>query len=259
MQKIIKNDVQKKQILNIMKRIHQICEENGLYYFLVGGNLIGAIRHKGYIPWDDDFDIMLPRKDYNKLIKIINQRKGRLYAFTYKTSNDYPYAFAKVSDKKTIFNTIDGYKVNGLGIHVDVFPYDGISGFECITDLQYRIMGVLQNFRDIVYTNNSQDINLPFYKSIILKMILRMMTFIATIFSADTTKKVGCVVAVRGKRKEVIEKEKFAGRKLVPFEDTEFYVPVGYDEYLTNLYGNYMKLPPQSERRALHRNEAYWR
>lgn len=250
---------QKKLSLEILKKIHSICEENHLHYFLCGGSLIGAIRHGGYIPWDDDIDIMLPREDYEKLIQLINRSRCRLYAFSDRTGSDYPYAYAKVSDKRTWAESEDKYAIRGMGVSIDLFPYDGISDSAHITKMQYRMVSSLQLFRNgLIHTENRNE-PLPFYKAVLLKLDLLLMRWVATWFKTDKSSKVGCVVAVKGGIREVIDKPAFENRIKFPFEDAVFYVPAGYDTYLRNVYGDYMQLPPEKDRRQANLTKAYWR
>lgn len=250
---------EKKRIqLLILKRVHDICEENHLFYFLGGGSLIGAVRHKGYIPWDDDIDLMMPREDYNKLLCIINAKKGRLFAFSAKSYGEYPYAFAKISDKCTRIASGRESIINGLGIHIDVFPYDGICNNRTITKLQYRIIEYMQLAREGLIITKKDLQHIPLIKKLALKLCVATMTKTASMFKVKNCKKAGCIVAIRFGEKEIISQEAFATRILVDFEDFQFYIPQGYDEYLKNLYGNYMILPPQKERRANHTAKIYW-
>lgn len=244
--------------LAILKRVHHLCEKNNLYYFLGGGTLIGAVRHKGYIPWDDDIDLMMPREDYDALLRIINASKGRLAAFSSKSCRDYPYAFAKISDRATRLVSDEYYKISGLGIHIDIFPYDGICSREKITKAQYKIVGYMQSIRESLIIARRKNQNLPEAKRILLKACLKTITKTASIFKVKNCEKAGCIVAIRFGEKEIVKKELFAKRILADFEQYQFYIPQGYDTYLKNLYGDYMSLPPRKDRRPGHQAKAYW-
>lgn len=244
--------------LSILKRVHDLCERNNLYYFLGGGTLIGAVRHKGYIPWDDDIDLMMPREDYNRLLQIINASKGRLYAFFAGSCPDYPYAYAKISDKRTRRVTRGCCKISRLGIDVEIFPYDGICKWEKITKLQYKLVGTMQKIRDSLTMAEKEGQELSGAKRIAVKACVWAITKTACIFKVKNCEKVGCIVAVRFGEKEIVKKELFAKRVLVDFEQYQFYIPQGYDTYLKNLYGDYMSLPPRKDRRPEHPLKAYW-
>ena len=117
----------KEIMLSILDEIDLFCKENNLTYFLIGGSLLGAIRHKGFIPWDDDIDIGLPRKDYEKLIKKFSSFSGYIIVEDYRSRDHYIWANAKAIDKRTILTEVKDKKVVS-GVFVDIFPFDGIPG-----------------------------------------------------------------------------------------------------------------------------------
>ena len=92
--------------LDLLQKTTVFCEENGLRYFLCGGTLIGAIRHKGFIPWDDDIDIAMPRSDYDRFVKTFNQSKNYYQVVNLDTNLDYAYPFAKVYDNRTVLKEL---------------------------------------------------------------------------------------------------------------------------------------------------------
>ena len=121
------NELQKCQ-LEILKEFIRICKENNLQYYLVGGTCLGAVRHKGFIPWDDDIDVAMPRKDYDKFITLQDQMKKPYFIQTYKSDKNYIYNFAKVRDSSTTFveNFFACSQMNH-GVWIDVLPLDGMS------------------------------------------------------------------------------------------------------------------------------------
>jgi lipopolysaccharide cholinephosphotransferase len=106
--------------LAIMDDIHQFCEQNGIRYSLAGGTLIGAFRHQGYIPWDDDIDIYLMRSDYERFLKEYKDKNGRFQLLCPEQTEHYFYTFAKVIDTQTVMieDETEGYEI---GVYVDVF------------------------------------------------------------------------------------------------------------------------------------------
>lgn len=129
--------------LEIGKEIKRVCDENGIKYFLDSGTLLGAIRHKGFIPWDDDMDMGMLREDYERFIEIApKELKPEYFLQTWKTDKSYPYAFAKIRKKGTVFIEAVSQKTNAHNeIFVDVFPYDIYPDDETVrTKLTKKIM-----------------------------------------------------------------------------------------------------------------------
>lgn len=121
------NDLQKCQ-LEILKEFIRVCTKHHLQYYLVGGTCLGAVRHQGFIPWDDDIDVAMPRKDYDLFITMQDQMKPPYFIQTYRSDPNYIYNYAKVRDSSTTFieNYFACHQINH-GVWIDVFPLDGIS------------------------------------------------------------------------------------------------------------------------------------
>jgi lipopolysaccharide cholinephosphotransferase len=111
--------------LDLLQKTADFCEANGIRYFLCGGTLLGAIRHKGYIPWDDDIDIVMPRPDYERFCKTFNQPDSVYKVKSLLTHPDYACAFAKVYDNRTMLKELH-YKGVHFGVYIDVLPVDGV-------------------------------------------------------------------------------------------------------------------------------------
>ncbi len=113
--------------LNILKQIHELCISQGFRYFLIGGTLLGAVRHKGFIPWDDDIDIGMPRSDYERFIEYCSSNEVPFKLVCNKTDPNYGYLFAKAVDRNTVLIEENANKDGAeLGIYVDIFPIDGL-------------------------------------------------------------------------------------------------------------------------------------
>jgi len=246
--------------LEILKYVKKICDDNKLKYFLCGGTLLGAIRHKGFIPWDDDIDIALPRNDYMKLIDIL--KGGHRYrCLSYYDNEDYHYPYAKVIDTHTILIEHDQYPIKGLGVCIDIFPIDGLPRdswrvWYHMTKLKVfrKMLGLsLQKYPS---SNVVKYITRSFSRIIGWKRWIRYVERLATKYDFNNGDKVGCIVAGYFE-KEVVSKGVFEKTIDVEFEGEIFPAPVGYDEYLTSLYGDYMKLPPEEKRISPHNYEAY--
>ena len=111
--------------LNLLNNIDHFCKSNGIQYFLAYGTLIGAIRHDGFIPWDDDIDIAMPRPDYDRFIKKFNAYSKDYQVEDYSITDNYPTPFAKVIDTRTEMR-MTLYNQRSSGVYIDVFPIDGI-------------------------------------------------------------------------------------------------------------------------------------
>lgn len=263
------NDLQKKQ-LDVLKAFIKVCEKHNLTYFLVYGSTLGAIRHHGFIPWDDDIDVGMPRKDYEEYIKLQKEYEGTPYFIqTWKSDPCYIYSYAKLRDSSTTFleNAFKNHRINH-GVWIDIFPVDGMSReiaprekvgrknkfvwrqvyFSYLPALRRKVhkqtffkdillnivAGLFYIFDIAHYRNKRVD---KFAKKIPLeesKMAGIMFGFTAKIAAMDTNL-----------FKEVIK---------VPFEDTEVNVVKDYDTYLRNLYSDYMKFPPVDQQVGHHYN-----
>lgn len=119
----LSDDEVKKLSVEILRKVSQFCEQHGICYSLAYGTLLGAVRHKGFIPWDDDIDIMMPRGEYEKFLECFNDEDGRYKVWSSSIDKNYPYPFAKIEDRKTVVNEL-GY--DKLGVAIDLFPIDMI-------------------------------------------------------------------------------------------------------------------------------------
>lgn len=255
--------------LDILSYVDEICREYNIKYSIAGGTLIGAIRHRGYIPWDDDIDIMLTRENYNKLIEILqNQHHNkniRYKILTANTTDGYYYPFAKVVDDKTLLiENLKGYK--NFGIFIDVFPIDRID-IKNSTKILFKmrllynmlILKTLKISRHRFILKNlaillSQALLYPFS----LSWIVSMMDSNAQKSSKTESSNRCCLVWGYGKR-EIVPYSIHESHIDLPFEDRVFMAIKDYNTYLTNLYNDYMKLPPIEQQKSHHDFEAFWK
>lgn len=262
MEKLDLSSIQKSS-LEILKTFRDICVNLNLKYFLTYGTLIGAIRHNGFIPWDDDLDVMMPRQDYENLIKFYKENKSKfkgLELFHYTTNKKYHYAIARLSNPKYIMkSSID--KDCGMGTFIDIYPIDG--GFDELDIFSHYKIVI---YRRILYAKNStKKIERTFKKFIghsILKTIglffnnrtlIKKIEKIAKKRPYNLSKFVGCTIW----ENELFNSYLFDETILHKFEDDYFMIPKEYDAILKQTYGNYMQLPPISERTAHHCYEIY--
>ncbi len=124
----IEIDEMRQRLLSMAEYLQNICKENGLKMFLSGGTLLGAVRHKGFIPWDDDIDVHMPRPDYDRLIKIFKRKEniGKYKLLSHELNDKYVYTFAKLVDDDTLLIEDDIYSGVDMGLYLDIFPIDGL-------------------------------------------------------------------------------------------------------------------------------------
>ena len=258
-----------KQIeLNIIQRINEVCRDNKIHYYMVGGTLLGAVRHKGFIPWDDDIDIAMPRKDFKKFYEAMKYENSPYEVQFYDSVKDYGYASPKVVDKRTLL--ID-YKL-GMGkeessIFVDVFLYDGMGNAEKAAFARYFS---LKCFKKMVFLSKRNFKMETVLKSVaffipcaLCKMagvtrLNKLYNSLCEKLDFYDSKYVACVAGRYGKR-EVFKRDVFEKTVLLQFENLMLPAPIGYKEYLTSIYGDYMKLPPEDKRVSNHTSEEWWK
>lgn len=259
----------KKILLDMHNYIIEVCDNNNLSVMLGGGSCLGAVRHKGFIPWDDDLDLMMPRADYVKLIKLFNEGKIDLkYHFEYPNLNkDVKNTFLKVFLKDTVYEDLFTEKETfPAAIFIDIFPID----YTPSNKINRKMKGTLSDILQFVCTCTLYSQ----YPSKRLKMFykqdpqahrrynIRMM--IGYIFSVIPHRrwvywfdkfnngKPSEMMTIPTGRKHYLP-ETLAANTFVPvkectFEGCKSYLPNDYDRYLSNLYGDYMQVPPVEKR-----------
>ena len=248
--------------LGILNMVVEFCEKNKIQYWLDCGTLLGAIRHKGYIPWDDDIDIGMFRPDFDRLMHTFNQENSRYKFICNELDKECVYPYGKVLDTDTIL-----YEPNEKGItsciNIDVFVYDNApdDALECkkmydrrdrysmLNALQNRMIGTHSVVKDIV--KSVGFVALKFYPK---GYFARKVVCNSKIYADVSTKSVGNFTSAS---KIVCEKEIFSSFIKVPFEGKEYNAPIGYDKWLTAFYGDYMQLPCEEERVSHHMYKAY--
>ncbi len=249
--------------IDLLDNIVAICDKYNLKYFLVGGTCLGAIRHKGFIPWDDDIDISLPRPDYDKLCELAPKELPEHIIFdTHDTNKNYPYMFTKLKNKNTIFESKTLTKLNlNKGIFIDIFALDGvpddrkkaIKHFKKVNRLKYIYMSsvhITHSFKVKVITWILRVIKFILGKKRLSKMMKKTLCKYTFEESNNVANYLG-----EWYLKEIVPKELFVNndeiRKLT-FEGKEYMVPVKAEDYMTNLYGDFMKLPPIEKQVSHH-------
>lgn len=258
------------KILSILKEFISICKDNNLTYYALGGTLLGAVRHKGFIPWDDDIDIGMPREDYEKFKKIASNALSDNYKFLSEDTSNYKKAFSVIRDDSTkiIMNYSNEEQEESLWI--DIFPLDGMptnplkKKYHSYRYLYTRMMVQLSQFNSLV---NQKKENRPWLEKVIIRIanvvkIERVVSFSwAQKKYLQTIKKYSFNEGFAGnytgayKLREIVPSDYFGQPALLQFEDLKLSCPHKFREYLTAIYGaDYMQLPPE-EKRVLHHYE----
>ena len=259
--RLLNLDEIKKMELGILLHIADFCNRNNIRYYLFYGTLLGAIRHKGFIPWDDDIDIVMPRPDYEKFILLYENENH--YCLKKPGDEDYYYEFAKIFDDRTVVyedvtnNTADG-------IWVDIFPLDGLSKSDKI---QNGLLYFLQRSR-VASVYASPPPTRIFYKPFVYlywklcrligsRYFILRITKLSQKYKFDESQYVGFAPSVHSKNKFLL-RAWFDSAIDVLFEGEMFNAPKEWNECLKSLYGDYMKLPSE-ENRIQHRVNVYFK
>ncbi len=235
----------------------RICQKHGLQYFIMGGNLIGAIRNKGFIPWDDDLDIAMMREDYDKFLNIATKEMDEKFLVDNAENNEnYYLPFAKVRMRDSLYEEPEQKDYQGpKGIWIDIFPLDNASK-------ENSLLIQLQTFlKEIIHFVNAIKANVTTEKNPIVKKIIK---FIFTpisikklarlqqrIMKWNTNEKAKYCIsfgAKYGMRKQTMLKSVFLPTTQLEYEGKMYEAPGNYEFYLKRVYGDYMTLPPEDKR-----------
>lgn len=252
--------------LDVLQAIHDFCQKKGITYSLACGSALGAVRHKGYIPWDDDIDIYLLRDDYERLMKEYPMN-GRYQLISMERDKEWDRPYAKAYDDATIFEEkFNCARIIGIGI--DVYPIDQVPDEESDWlrfDKKRRFLQKLITIKQIKFNLSrgfAKNCFLVVTKTLLLpysrKVLSRCIDKYIKQFNANDCEWV--FESAQGMiQKNRFHKVVFENTISVKFEDREFMLFSDFDEYLRNGYGDYMKLPPVEKRVAHHAYKAFWK
>lgn len=257
--------------LEILKQIDTICNLLNIKYCLAYGTLIGAIRHKGFIPWDDDIDILMPRPDYEKFKKYVNSHSDELKPLKLFDSSvtNYPYLLPRLSnDDYTV--VVDNEKPYGMGIFIDIYVLDGIGD---TFNEAWNFIKKTSKYPRLIFLSTRNHYHFGTTKGFIKRLLKipafyyakimgksffekKLMRMIDTT-SYDKKNYVGCAIWCERPKWAVVKKDVIENLIEAPFENYKFKIPKDYDSQLRQWYGDYMQLPPEKDRIYHHLYKAY--
>ena len=266
MKKLQLRELQMMQLAT-MKEIHLFCQKHKINYYIIGGTLLGAIRHNGFIPWDDDIDIAMMRKDYDRFIKVYAEEcdTTKYFLQNYSSEKNFQPALSRICIKGTYLEVpAERHLRICKNTYIDVFPLDSVpddneereqqkSDIQKVDKLFERKLGRVYvsgffGWKKIVKRFLSACMFNVSYSALQARRVQIMKRF-----SEVNTKCVCSTVSQYGYDRQVMDKSIYGTPTLYKFEDTELYGPEHYGEYLSHLYGkNYMQLPPENKRVKPH-------
>lgn len=245
-------------ILIIAKDVDVLCQRNGIRYFLLGGSAIGAVRHKGFIPWDDDLDIVMDAENYDKFIKVCREQLDTKKYYLQEGYVDWPMPFTKIKLRGTVFEEPGQFanSKNESGIFLDVFKVENAPSSTIGQRWQYLCAKYLlcyclleRGWSEATFVKKLMMMAAYPVKIGFVRKFLKNQTEIWN--NKETDYRVFLAGRYRY-GKAFYKKDIFDSAVYVPFEDTMLPVPEAYDRWLTQIFGDYMTPPPASEQVGLH-------
>lgn len=250
--------------LQILRDFILFCEEHNLRYFMAGGALIGVLRHKGFIPWDDDIDLSMPRKDFDKFVALQNKYPDGYSLVNHDIEPTWQFNFCQFVDDKSEIIVHMNEVPRSCKIWIDVFPEDGLPDnpirrwFHVKHILMYRYLIQVPNVKTQIDTHK---VGRPWYEKIVIKILhflplgklinvdkmLKAMERLLRKYDYDNSKYVGSLLG-KYRGKEVVPRNYWGNGIKLRFENIMVSCPVEFDKLLTRIYGDYMKMPPEDKR-----------
>lgn len=270
-EKLSLEQVKERQIM-VLDAVVAFCAANNIKYFMCAGTLLGAVRHKGYIPWDDDIDIMMLRSDYERFISSF--QAPNLTLFHYNTHKDYYYPFIKVSDNDSTVIEHGVKPINGMGVNIDIFPIDKMS--DDIVE-QHRVYKRKNYWKEKIggyyhYFINKRFLRSNFFRFIGGSIIYPFFRLAILLYPIRKIVRKQDLMTKRYEHldngisarhvwgygiREIYRSEIFSDVSKVEFEGKMYNAPIGCDEYLTGIFGDYMTFPPVEQQVTRHSFTVY--
>lgn len=246
-------------LLSMIKHLDQLCMQNNITYYLNGGNALGAIRHNGFIPWDDDFDIMMKSEDYKRFIALCRKELDPNVWYIQEAWVDWPGCFSKIRLKNTYLEDIgewDGIPKENRGIYIDIFEIVNAPSSTLLKMYQY-IGAKMLNAYSLLRKNYKTD-SLIKRTAIICSFLMKNNTIFDMVksvvyrYNNKETKEFANFFGMSRFHNSFYGKEVFDVPYFHTYEDVQLPLPTKYDTYLTQAFGNYMELPPIDKQKPAH-------
>lgn len=257
----------KRVLVRTLQAFDKFCTDHNLRYFAIYGTAIGAVRHNGIIPWDDDIDVAMIREDYDRFISLKNELKNSKYEIVAPSNPGFYCPYAKFIDKTTTLWEVEQYEYV-IGVFIDVFPLNHVKDdIEFIKKYQKECLNIcyrhIFGYQNLLCKTNLKYLSLShprriYYWLHLLKVKIRKKYYFQRFWEYDAQLRTS-----KGSRllnyftpypmeKELLKSEWFEKQIRIPFENTTICIMEKYDEYLTQLFGDYMTLPPVEQRISHH-------
>ena len=254
------------RLLPMFRWFHNYCAEQGLRYYVIGGTMLGAVRHKGFIPWDDDIDVGMPRPDYDRLCSLLAKQSDPPYLLeTPGAADDFPYLYAKLYDPQTTM--IEKKRMAVVrGVFLDIFPLDGLGKDEETAKAHYKKIKKKINLHTAMvcalrkgrsFKKNLAVLIARMIPGFILspRKLAKQIEFLQKTYDFDDSLYISNTAGAWG-AKENFPRSVFGTPAAYPFEDGTVLGPEQFDAYLSGLYGSYMT-PPPPEKQVSHHDFSY--
>lgn len=254
----------KNTLLTIMDEVHAYCTRNSLKYSLAYGTLLGAVRHGGFIPWDDDIDIIMPRPDYEAFIAHFTSPTLKVVSLA---DTGYYFPYAKVYDTRTCLREYAHYAYPDMGVYIDIFPLDTLEKNRFLRALKYRLVNALRKTSIVKQIKSSPDRDrLKNFTLAVLQAAAGPVPMGPLIKTIDLLGKT-CLAAASDECSVCLDRFKliplqqswFDALTTVPFEGREYLAIPAIERYLTDIYGDYLTPPPAARRVTHHAYDAAWK
>ncbi len=252
--------------LDIAKAVVSVCDKHNLTYYMLGGSMLGAIRHKGFIPWDDDIDFGMPRDDYEKFLELAPQElPGYLKMVNYRNDPNYMYYITRILDTQTkVIEERIGNESKYTNASIDIFPIDGTPNNSLLRKIYFFRVLYHRALMSLCYKDSIdrkrkrskkerlllwvmekipvEKLTTPYKQKCKIDKLLRSQPI-------EGAKYIGNIMGAY-RTKEIVPAEYYGEGAMYPFEDTQFRGLAMYHEYLSYTYGDYMQLPPEDSRKT---------